>query len=191
MSTPHAAAADCCHTPATAGHGPGCHSNGHKPAPAAPRSAASAHAHHGHAAGATQAGLATSSTLHCLTGCAIGEWIGLAIGVTLGWNPWFTMAFATVLAFISGYSLGLLPLIRQGMRPWQAFKTIWLGETLSIAVMEFAMNFTDYHVGGVTAGSIFEPVFWGGFIAAMAAGFAAAWPMNYWLLRRSIKQPCH
>jgi hypothetical protein len=135
--------------------------------------------------------LATSATLHCLTGCAIGEWVGLAIGVTLGWSPWLTMAFATVLGFISGYSLGLLPLIRQGIRPWQAFKAIWLGETLSIAVMEFAMNFTDYHVGGVGATSVFTPVFWGGFAAAIVAGFAAAWPMNYWLLRKSIKKPCH
>jgi hypothetical protein len=188
MRTDHAAAAGCCHTPAQGGTDPHCHT-GSQGRQALQAAAQMRHGHH--AAGASQASLATSSTLHCLTGCAIGEWIGLAIGVTLGWNPWFTMAFATVLAFISGYSLGLLPLIRQGLRPWQAFKTIWLGETLSIAVMEFAMNFTDYHVGGVTAGSIFAPVFWTGFIAAMAAGFAAAWPMNYWLLRRSIKKPCH
>lgn len=149
-----------------------------------------AHAHHGHGS-VSPGGLATSATLHCLTGCAIGEFIGLAIGVSLGLNPWATMALATVLGFTSGYSLGLLPLVRQGMGIAQAFKTIWLGETISIAVMELAMNFTDYHVGGVTTSSVFAPQFWLGFAAALPAGFIAAWPVNWWLLKKSIKQQCH
>jgi hypothetical protein len=156
-------------------------------APTAP-----AHHHHGHhGGGGSMAGLTTSATLHCLTGCAIGEFIGLAIGVSLGLNPWATMALATALGFSSGYTLGLWPLVKQGMSWSAAFKTLWLGETISIAVMEFAMNFTDYHVGGVTAGSILAPAFWLGFAAAIPAGFAAAWPVNWWLLKRSIKQPCH
>ena len=151
-----------------------------------------AHAHHGHAMpGASSASLATSATLHCLTGCAIGEFVGLAIGVTLGLNPWATMALATVLGFASGYVLGLRPLVKQGMGWLQAFKVIWLGETISIAAMEFAMNFTDYHVGGVQAASIFAPMFWIGYAAALPAGFIVAWPVNYWLLRRNVKQQCH
>lgn len=113
------------------------------------------------------------------------------IGVSLGLNPWATMALATVLGFGSGYALGLRPLVRQGMGVMQAFRTIWLGETVSIAVMEFAMNFTDYHVGGVSVGSVFEPRFWLGYALAVPAGFIAAWPVNYWLLRKSIKQSCH
>lgn len=150
------------------------------------------HAHHGHGApGASPARLATSATLHCLTGCAIGEFAGLAIGVTLGLNPWTTMALATVLGFASGYALGLRPLVQQGLGWLAAFRTIWLGETISIAVMEFAMNFTDYHVGGVQAASILSPVFWLGYALALPAGFVAAWPVNYWLLRRQIKKPCH
>lgn len=136
-------------------------------------------------------GMAASATLHCLTGCAIGEWIGLAIGVTLGLNPWVTMALATALGFVSGYTLGLWPLVKQGMGWGQAFKTIWLGETISIAAMEFAMNFTDYHVGGVQAASLFAPQFWLGFAAALPAGFAVAWPVNWWLLRSNVKKPCH
>ena len=150
------------------------------------------HAHHAHGGGSTShARLTTSATLHCLTGCAIGEWIGLAIGVSLGLNPWITMGLATVLGFASGYTLGLLPLVRQGQSWAQAFKTIWLGETISIAVMEFAMNFTDYHVGGVQAASILAPQFWLGFLVALPAGFAIAWPVNWWLLRSSVKKPCH
>ncbi len=155
----------------------------------------SSHAHHGHAghggAPLSPSRLTTSATLHCLTGCAIGEWLGLAIGVTLGLNPWLTMALATVLGFASGYTLGLWPLVKQGQSWARAFKTIWLGETISIAVMEFAMNFTDYHVGGVQAPSLLAPQFWLGFALALPAGFIVAWPVNWWLLNRNIKRECH
>ena len=169
------------------------HAAGHSCHAPAPAAAPNPHAHHGHAAhgGGSLAGLTTSATLHCLTGCAIGEFAGLAIGVALGLNPWATMALATVLGFTSGYALGLRPLIQQGMSALQAFRTIWLGETISIAAMELAMNFTDYHVGGVQATSLLAPVFWLGYAAALPAGFVVAWPVNYWLLRRNVRQPCH
>ncbi|HUR39824.1 MAG TPA: DUF4396 domain-containing protein [Verrucomicrobiae bacterium] len=151
-----------------------------------------AHAHHASSGiGDSLPRLTTSATLHCLTGCALGEFAGLAIGVTLGLNPWATMALATVLGFASGYALGLRPLIQRGMSVAAAFKAIWLGETISIAAMEFAMNFTDYHVGGVQAASMLSPVFWLGYLLALPAGFVVAWPVNYWLLRRNVKQPCH
>ncbi len=148
------------------------------------------HANHGKHA-ATPAGLATSATLHCLAGCAIGELAGLMIGVTLGLGVWETMLLATVSGFISGYTLGLAPLVRTGLGWLQAFRVIWLGETISIAAMEFAMNFTDYHVGGVQVGSIFAWQFWIGYAAALPAGFMLAWPVNYWLLKRNLKKPCH
>jgi len=160
-----------------------CHHAGHDEAKAA-------HAHHGHGA-SSPAGLATSATLHCLTGCAIGELAGLLIGVSLGLNPWATMALATVLGFVSGYALGLRPLVAQGMSIAGAFRTIWLGETISIAAMELAMNFTDYHVGGVNVGSVLEPRFWLGYALALPAGFIVAWPVNWWLLRKQVKKPCH
>lgn len=150
--------------------------------------------HHGHAhlSGTTSSfKLATHATLHCLTGCAIGELAGLAIGVSLGLNPWYTMLLATVLGFASGYTLGLRPLVREGKGWLEAFRIIWLGETISIAVMEFVMNLTDYHVGGVQAASILESQFWLGYLLALPAGFLAAWPVNYWLLKRNFKKPCH
>jgi len=156
------------------------------------------HAHHAqsvhdvHTAHAPSLGrLTTEATTHCLVGCAIGEWIGLAIGVSISLNPWATMALATVLGFIGGYTFGLWPLVRQGMSWRQAFRTIWLGETISIAVMEFAMNVTDYHVGGVQAPSLQSPQFWLGYAAAVPAGFVAAWPVNLWLLKRGLKQHHH
>lgn len=147
------------------------------------------HDHHGDTSSVF--GLTTAATLHCLTGCAIGEFVGLAIGITLGFSPWATIALATTLGFISGYTLGLVPLVRQGQSWLNAFKTIWLGETISIAIMEFTMNLTDYHVGGMSASSIFHPVFWMGYLLALPAGFIAAWPVNYWLLKSNLKKPCH
>lgn len=155
----------------------------------------SAHAHHAHHApgGAAMSlpRLTTSATIHCLTGCAIGEFVGLAIGVSLGLGAWPTMILATVLGFASGYTLGLRPLVKQGLSWGAAWKAIWLGETVSIAAMELAMNFTDYHVGGVQAASMLSPMFWLGYAAALPAGFIVAWPVNYWLLRRNVKKPCH
>lgn len=149
------------------------------------------HAHHHGSADDSPARIATSATLHCLTGCIIGEIAGLMIGVTLGIGVWPTMILATVLAYASGFSLGLLPLIRRGNSFLQALRTIWLGEAISIGVMELAMNFTDYHMGGIGVGSILAPRFWAGLALAVPAGFIAAWPVNWWLLRRRIKAPCH
>lgn len=148
------------------------------------------HAHHAHS-GDAPARIATAATLHCLAGCAIGEIAGLMIGVALGIGVWPTMLLATVLAYASGFTLGLLPLVRRGMGFVQALRTIWLGEAISIAVMEIAMNFTDYHMGGMGVGSILHPRFWLGFLVALPAGFIAAWPVNWWLLKRKIKAPCH
>lgn len=135
--------------------------------------------------------LTTSTTLHCLIGCAGGELIGLLIGVALGLGPWPTMILATLMGFLSGFALGLKPLIQSGLNLAQAFKTIWLGELISITVMELAMNFTDYHMGGVRAVSIFSLTFWLGYGVALPAGFVAAWPANYLLLRKNIKPACH
>lgn len=190
LTPSHDSKADCCAAPAsTAAPAMATGANGHtEPAKAPTRPAHGHRAHHGDGSWAR---LTTSATLHCLSGCVIGEFIGLAIGVSLGWSARATMTLATGLAFASGYTLGVWPLVKRGMGWWAAFKTLWLGETVSIAVTEFAMNVTDHHVGGVTAESSFEPIFWIGFAVAIPAGSAAAWPVNWWLLKRSIKQPCH
>jgi hypothetical protein len=162
------------------------HPHHHAPAVAPP----SAHAHH--ATGTESlAALTSAATLHCLVGCAIGEFIGLAVGVSFGLGPWTTMALATALGFVSGFALTLVPLMRRGLSFATAWRSIWLGETLSIGAMELAMNFADYHVGGVTATGLADPMFWAGYAVAIPAGFAVAWPVNYWMLGRNIKPACH
>ena len=163
----------------------------------------SSHAHHHDAPAAhdchtshdnhhdTTLGSSAQATLHCLVGCVIGEVAGLALGVTLGLGTAWTIALAFTLAYISGFALGILPLMRRenlGFR--QAFRVIWIGEAISIFVMEVAMNGIDYWIGGVQAMSVMAPIFWIGLAGAIPAGFLAAWPVNYWLLKRQLKR-CH
>jgi hypothetical protein len=132
------------------------------------------------------------TTLHCLTGCVIGEVVGLAIGVHFALGMWPTMILATVLAYIASFSLAIPPIMRkQNLSFASAFKAIWLGEAISIGVMEMVMNWTDYMVGGVQAVSLASPIFYIGIAVAIPAGFIAAWPVNYWLLKKQIKGTCH
>ena len=145
-------------------------------------------AHHGHG-GAWRT--SAQATLHCLTGCVIGEVAGLMIGVSLGIGVWPTIILATVLAYTAGITLGLLPVMReQGIGMLAALKIIWIGEVVSIGVMEIVMNFVDYHMGGMTAPTVLSWMFWQGIALAIPAGFLAAWPVNYWLLKRNLKA-CH
>lgn len=102
------------------------------------------------------------------------------------------MILATLLAYISGFSLASPPLMKKRQLTFaKAVKAIWLGEAISIGVMEVVMNGTDYMVGGVQAASLTDPIFYIGLGAAMVAGYLAAWPVNYVLLKKQIKAPCH
>ena len=153
----------------------------------------SSHAHHAHHAHAGGGPLRTSAqaTLHCLTGCIIGEVVGLAIGVSLGLGIWPTIILATTLAYATGMTLGLIPVMRnRGVGPMNALRIIWVGEVISIGVMEIVMNFVDYQMGGMSAPSLASWMFWRGILFAVPAGFLAAWPVNYWLLKRELKA-CH
>jgi len=151
-----------------------------------------AHAHHhGGKPGEGRWRLAAQSTQHCLTGCIIGEVVGLAIGIELGLATATTIILATVLAYFSGFTLGLLPVMKgRGLSLLAAFKLIWVGEAVSIGVMEIVMNAVDYQMGGMAAMSALSWPFVRGLLVAVPAGFIAAWPVNYWLLGRELKA-CH
>lgn len=131
------------------------------------------------------------ATAHCLAGCAIGEVAGLIIAVTMGLSVWSTILLTTALAYLFGFTLGLMPVMRDRNKTFiEALKLIWIGEAISIGVMEIVMNAVDYRMGGKQADSIFNEVFWIGIAAAVPAGFLAAWPVNWWLLKRDLKA-CH
>jgi len=131
------------------------------------------------------------ATLHCLTGCVIGELLGLMIGVSLSLHPYVSMALSTMLAYISGFSLTIFPLMRStGLTLSSAFQAIWVGEVISIGVMELIMNAIDYHMGGIRTGSISNLLFWEALAVAVPAGYIAAFPVNAWLIKRELKK-CH
>lgn len=131
------------------------------------------------------------ATLHCLTGCMIGEFIGLSLGVSFGLPPLTTIFLSTLLAFISGFSLTVFPLMRNAkLNLKSAMKAVWLGEIISIGIMELVMNTVDYHMGGMQSGSMANPLFWQALLLAVPAGFVAALPVNAVLIAKQMKK-CH
>ncbi len=150
-----------------------------------------ANSHHGGHGNGGSLKTSLQATVHCLTGCVIGEVAGLAIGVTLGLPAWQTIVLATALAYASGMTLGLVPVMRnRGVGMLDALRIIWIGEVISIGVMELVMNTVDYQMGGMAAASVLTWMFWRGLLLAIPAGFLAAWPVNFWLLKRELKA-CH
>lgn len=148
------------------------------------------HSHHSHK---KHSPIVTSAhaTFHCLIGCVIGEVLGLMIGVSLGLSPSVIIPLTFILAYFFGFLLGILPIMkREKVSAVAAFKIIWLGEAVSIFVMEVVMNTVDYYVGGMQVSSIFTPMFWLGIAAAVPAGFIVTWPVNHWLLNKQLKK-CH
>ena len=150
-----------------------------------------AHSHHMQYESDSTLVTSAQATLHCLTGCVIGEVVGLTIGIMLGLGPWVSMGLETILAYVTGMTLGLVPVARRRKIGFvDAFRIIWIGEVISIGVMELVINAVDYSIGGVQANSLLAPVFWIGLAVAIPAGFVAAWPVNWWLLKRNLKA-CH
>jgi hypothetical protein len=129
--------------------------------------------------------LGVSATLHCMTGCVIGEVLGLAIGSALGLGDLATVVLAISLAFVFGYALTSLPLLRAGLTVAAVVPIALATDTVSITLMELIANATMLAVPGAMAGdSVADPVMW----ATMALGFAIAFPFvfvaNRWLLAR-------
>ena len=132
-------------------------------------------------------GLAASATVHCLLGCGLGEVAGVVIGVALGLSNLVTLALAVVLGFVFGFLLGIIPLLRAGFSRARAFKQVLIIEGLSIAVMETAEVLVEVYVPGVMQSSLHSPLFWIGMLLALMAGFTAAFPVNYVLVRRGLR----
>jgi len=128
--------------------------------------------------------LAFSATAHCLTGCAIGEVLGLVIGTALGWGTVATIALAIVLAFFFGYLLTSIPLLRAGLALGTVIPLAFASDTLSITVMEIVDNLVILVVPGAMEAGLASPLFWGSLAFALAVAFVAAFPVNRWLISR-------
>jgi Domain of unknown function (DUF4396) len=128
--------------------------------------------------------MALSATLHCLTGCAIGEVAGLAIGTALGLSNGVTVVLAIVLAFFFGYSLTSLPLLRGGLALAAVIPIALASDTLSIAVMEVVDNAIVIAIPGAMEAGLGDLLFWGSLSFALAVAGVVAFPVNRWLLAR-------
>jgi hypothetical protein len=128
--------------------------------------------------------LAFSATAHCLTGCAIGEVLGMIIGTALGWGNFATIALAIVLAFFFGYSLTMLPLLRSGMALATVLPLAFASDTLSITVMEIVDNLVLLVIPGAMEAGLTSLLFWGSLAFALAVAFVAAFPVNRYLISR-------
>jgi uncharacterized protein DUF4396 len=149
---------------------------------------AAAHSHHDHhempTSGSELTSVAFSATLHCLTGCAIGEVTGMAIGTALGFSNLGTIALAVALAFLFGYTLTSLPLLRAGLAVSAVIPIALASDTLSIATMEVVDNAIMLTVPGAMEAGIGTLLFWGSLSIALVIAGAIALPVNRWLIAR-------
>jgi hypothetical protein len=142
-------------------------------------------AHAVHAAhGGGLASMAASATLHCLTGCAIGEILGLMIGTAVGLATGATIALSVALAFLFGYALSSLPLLRRGLTLGAALGLVLAADTVSILTMEVVDNLVMAVIPGAMDAGLVNAVFWVGMSISLVAAFLAAYPVNRYLLAR-------
>ncbi|MFA3840646.1 DUF4396 domain-containing protein [Streptomyces aureus] len=144
----------------------------------------SGHTHAGHRLGKVSWSMAAQATLHCLTGCAIGEVLGMVIGTAFGWGNMPTMILAIVLAFFFGYSLTLRSVLKAGVDFRTAFRVALAADTLSIAVMELIDNGVIALWPSAMDAHLSDGLFWGALAASLAIAFVVTTPVNKWMIGR-------
>ena len=128
--------------------------------------------------------VAAQATIHCLTGCAIGEILGLVIASALGWHDLPSVLLAIVLAFVFGYGLTIRPLVANGIPLGQAGRLAFASDTLSIATMEIVDTAIVLAIPGAMAAGLIDPLFWASLAVALAIAGLVAFPVNRWLIAR-------
>lgn len=129
---------------------------------------------------------AFQATVHCLTGCAIGEVLGLAIASALGWDDLPSIALAVLLAFIFGYGLTIRPLLSGGLSLRAAVRAALVADTVSIGVMEVTDNAIVLAIPGAMDAGLADALFWGSLGFALFVAFLVALPINRWLIARGL-----
>ncbi|WP_026910291.1 DUF4396 domain-containing protein [Patulibacter minatonensis] len=140
--------------------------------------------HHDHEDGSSLTRTAISATLHCLTGCAIGEVLGMALATALGWGNTASIAASVTLAFVFGYALTSIPLFKAGLSLRQVAGLALAADTFSIATMELLDSLTILIVPGAMDAGLDDVLFWGSMAGALFIAFWAAVPVNRWLISR-------
>jgi hypothetical protein len=128
--------------------------------------------------------LAFAATIHCLTGCAIGEVLGMVLGTAFGWTNGATVVASILLAFVFGYGLTSLPLLRSGMSLPQVAPLAFASDTLSITTMEIVDTLIVLVIPGALDAGLTDPLFWGSLAVALVLAGVAAYPVNRLLIAR-------
>lgn len=128
---------------------------------------------------------ALSATVHCLSGCAIGEVSGMMIGTSMGWSNNITVMVSVVLAFFFGYALTLLPILRTQVDLSSALKLVFASDTLSILIMEIVDNGIMLIIPGAMDASLTDGLFWSSMFMSLVLAGAAAFPLNRWLIKHN------
>jgi hypothetical protein len=128
--------------------------------------------------------LAISATTHCLTGCALGEVLGMFIGTALGWSDLGTVALAVGLAYLFGFGLTSLPLFRAGLAFTAIAPIAVAADTVSITIMEAIDNLVVVLVPGALDAHLGDPLLW----LSIAGGFAVAYPFAFLANRAMVKR---
>jgi hypothetical protein len=143
------------------------------------------HNHPGHgASGPSLTRTAFSATVHCLTGCAIGEILGMVLSTWWGWSNTGNVVLSVSLAFVFGYSLTMLPLLRGGLTLGRSLALAFASDSLSIATMEVLDTLIILIVPGAINAGLGDPLFWGSLAGALFVAFWAAFPVNRALIAR-------
>src|ERR1700709_794670 len=143
-----------------------------------------AHAGHGESAQSLNA-LALAAAVPCLTGGALGEVLGMVLGTALGWSNGATIVASILLAFVLGYGLTSLPLVRSGMAVGQVAPLALASDTLSITTMEIVDTLIVLVIPGALDAGLTAPLFWGSLAVALLLAGAAAYPVNRRLIARA------
>lgn len=128
--------------------------------------------------------LAFSATTHCLTGCVIGEVTGMVIGTAAGFSEWATVGLAVGLAFLFGYALTSIPLLRSGIALASVVPIALAADTVSIAIMEIIDNAAMLLVPGAMEAGLDSFLFWGPLLGGFAVAFGPAFLVNRTMIRR-------
>jgi Domain of unknown function (DUF4396) len=128
--------------------------------------------------------MAATATLHCLTGCAIGEVLGMVIGTGLGLHNAATVVLSIVLAFGFGYGLTMRSALASGLSPRDAVRLALAADTVSITVMEIMDNAVILAVPGALNAGLTSPLFWGSLAISLVVAFLVTTPVNHWLIAR-------
>jgi hypothetical protein len=143
-------------------------------------SAHAAHDEHGPVSWA----MARQATMHCLTGCAIGEILGMVIGTSLGLHNGATVVLSIALAFVFGYALTMRGVLRAGVPVRRALQVALAADTVSIAVMEVVDNAVVVAVPGAMDAGITSALFWAALALSLAVAFVLTTPVNRWMMGR-------